>query len=62
MLSPPNIHCPLKLDQFLPDVCILLSNYFWLKTVQPDLYEAEVKLAPKVICQPPIVVVDSQVG
>ena len=62
LISPPDIHRPLKLDQFLPDVCILLSNYLWLKTVEPDLYEAEVKLPPKVICQPPIVVVDSQVG
>ena len=42
-------------------MCIVIILLL-VKTVQPDLYEAEMKLPPKVICQPPIVVVDSQVG
>ena len=59
MLPPSNIHGALELNQFLSDG----KELFRVENCPaPDLDEAEVEFASKVVGESSVVVVDSQVG
>ena len=60
ILWPSHIHGALEFDQFLSDEKQLTPVEDFQPA--PDLDEAEVELASKVVGKPSVVVVDSQVG